>query len=385
MVGRVVKVVRRRRLTFYSLPGLPVIVALLALSSSVVVASDRNQSATGGSAGKVYTDDLAPLVPIPDKYAQDDLAPLVPPPDNSDPSTVTGPQIRPLTGTVMVGHALDLEVKNCFVYTPEGGSEYIECNDRVVPADYETAPLTHVFKVLKWYVNGIEGGNGTVGRVQGSGKTAKYIAPDNVPNPATVALSADIDVAGQGKFLVNAELTIVDSVIHVAVHFDGRREEHGETIDYAGRAELDYARVGAFGGGVQYNLAAHSSDTRLKIEKWDTRSDSLTCTLKNASLRPSADVPYSGTFFVYTSLNSYVFGALMEVVATVRCRDGDTVYDEEVTPRVLLTTSKGPPDPGFQPIAKDGSFSGKSTLAMPLDEDEEGTVSQSMEWQAKKR
>ena len=106
--------------------------------------------------------------------------------------------------------------------------------------------------------------------------------------------------------------------------------------------------------------------------------------MKTASLRPSADVPYSGTFFVYTSLNSYVYGALMEMVATVRCRDGDSVYDEEVTPRVLLTTSKGPPDPGFQPIAKDGSFNGKSTLAMPLDEDEEGTVSQTMEWQAKK-
>ena len=76
---------------------------------------------------------------------------------------------------------------------------------------------------------------------------------------------------------------------------------------------------------------------------------------------------------------------MMEVVAIVRCKDGDSVYDEQVAPRVLFTTSKGPPDPGMQPIAKDGSFSGKSSLMLPLDEDEEGKVTQSMEWHAKKQ
>jgi len=330
-------------------------------------------------------DELAPLIPIPGKGADDDLAPLVPPPGTSDPSTLSGPQIRPLSGSVMVSHQRNLEIKNCFSYTPEGGSEYFECNDSVVPEGYETAPLTQTFKVLNWRVNGIEGGNGVVGRIKGTGKSATYIAPDKAPNPSTVAVSAEIDVTGQGKYLVNAELTIVESVVYVDVYFSGRREEHGEVIDYAGLAEIDYVRVATFNGGVQYNLDPHSSDTRLRIDKWDIHSDSVTCTLKKATLRPNVDAPFNGTFFIYSSLNSYVFGALMEVVGIVRCKDGDSVYDEEVTPRVLFTTSKGPPDPGMQPIAKDGSFSGKSSLMLPLDEDEEGKVTQSMEWHAKKQ
>ena len=336
-------------------------------------------------------DELAPLIPIPEKGPDDDLAPLVPPHDTSDPSSLSGPQIRPLSGTVMVSHQRNLEIKNCFVFTPEGGSEYFECNESIVPEGYENAPLTHPFKVLKWYVNGIEGGNGVIGRVNGTGKTATYIAPAKVPSPSTVAVSADIDVAEQGKYTVNAELTIVESVIHADVYFSGRREEHGENIDYSGLAELDYMRVRIFDGGVQYNLDPHSSDTRLRIDTWNIRSDSLTCHLIKASTRPNLDVPYSGTFFTYSTLNSYVFGALLEVVGIVRCKDGDTVYDEEVAPRVLFTTSKGspapglPPDPGFQPIPKDGDLSGKSTMSMPLDEDGEDKVNQSMEWHARKQ
>ena len=344
-------------------------------------------------------DELAPLAPIPDKGSDDELAPLIPIPDkgpddelapltiSSDSSNLLGLQIRPPNATLMTARSIDLEIKNCFSYNPESGSSHIECDEIFIAGNAEQYKKLINFKASKWSVNGIEGGNTVVGRVTANGadgKEAIYTAPDNVPNPATVAVSTEIATQGKSKVLVQANITIIKKAMLVSVKFSGAREQGGETINYAGTASLNYVRADVFNGGIRYDLEPRSVDTHVRIDKWDMHSDSLNCQLKQAVTSPSPMAPYTGNFLIYTNLNSYVMGALIEMLGSVECKDGDSTYIEEVTPRILLTTSKGPPDPGFQPIAKDGSFKGKSILTMPLDEDNEEGVKQSMEWTAKK-
>lgn len=321
----------------------------------------------------VAADELAPLV----------QPPRVPPNDVSDPSSLEGHQIRPLTATVRVGNALSLEIKNCFSYSPEEGSSYIECNAGVVPSNYEQAPLLGSFNASRWSVNGVEGGNANVGRVEADGAKAVYTAPDKVPDPATVAVSAEISTSGQGKRLVNAEITVVERLIHVSVRFSGRREEHGEIVDYSGVADMDYVRADSFEGGVRYDLVINSPDTRVVVDKWNIRSDSIRCVLKSPVTRHNLDAPYSGNFFVYTSLQSYTFGAMIEMVGMVKCKDGESSYEEEVTPSLLLTTSKGPPDLGLQPVSENEKYRGSISLQMSFDEDG-GNLTQAMEWFAQK-
>lgn len=308
----------------------------------------------------------------------------VPPVDASDPSELEGYQIRPLSATVRASHSINLEIKFCFPYTPEGGSSYTECNTNHLPNNYELFPLLLPFSSSMWSVNGIEGGNDVVGRIRAEGNKATYIAPAKAPNPATVSVSAEIATKDKGKLMVNAEITVVESVIHASVRFSGKREEHGEIIDYAGVAELDFVRADLFSGGIRYDCNARSPHTWVRIDTWNTRSDTLTCRLKGPVTRLNRDTPFSGNFFIYSDLNSYVLSTLFEMVGIVECRDGDSTYLEEVNAPVMLTTSKGPPDPGFQPIVQGGLFRGKSTLTMPLDEDDEGRVDQTMEWTAKK-
>ena len=344
-------------------------------------------------------DELAPLIPIPDKGPDDDLAPLIPIPDkgpddelaplitSSDPSNLLGLQVRPPNATLMAARSITLNIKHCFSYNPESGQAHIECDERFLKDNADQYNKLINFKASKWSVNGIEGGNNVIGHVTVNGpdgKEATYTAPDNAPDPATVAVSAEIASQGRSKVLVQANITIIKKAVLVSVKFSGTREEGGETINYAGTASLNYVRADVFNGGVRYDLEPHSVDSHVRIDKWDTTSDSVHCHLKRPAISPSPMVPYTGNFFIYTNLNSYVMGALIEMVGNLECQDGDSTHIEEVTPRILLTTSKGPPDPGFQPIGKDGSFKGKSTLTMPLDEDNEEGVKQSMEWTAKK-
>jgi len=72
-------------------------------------------------------------------------------------------------------------------------------------------------------VNGIVGGNGTVGTISGSGQSATYTAPATKPSPDTVTVTANVDAAwgNTDKVIVFSDITISDTKsMHGTLTFD---------------------------------------------------------------------------------------------------------------------------------------------------------------------
>ncbi|WP_309573017.1 hypothetical protein, partial [Deinococcus sp.] len=105
----------------------------------------------------------------------------------SDWGSVPGMQLSPDVATVRVGQSLPLTVVVCDDLPPGQGNTHgfpvLACDSNVV-----------LNKVARhWSVNGVAGGNATIGTVgvNGSGE-AVYTAPARAPNPNPVAVSAQI-------------------------------------------------------------------------------------------------------------------------------------------------------------------------------------------------
>lgn len=78
---------------------------------------------------------------------------------------------------------------------------------------------------------------------------------------------------------------------YAKVRFNGKREEHGETIECAGTADLHRYRAESFQVGARYGLIPGCSHTRVEFDKWDVRSDSIGCQLVSKASAASSDVP----------------------------------------------------------------------------------------------
>jgi hypothetical protein len=64
--------------------------------------------------------------------------------------------------------------------------------------------------ISDWSVNGVVGGNSTVGTIKGNRDTAIYTAPAKKPTPNTVAVSAKIKLTGSLNPTVVSNITISD-------------------------------------------------------------------------------------------------------------------------------------------------------------------------------
>lgn len=60
-----------------------------------------------------------------------------------------------------------------------------------------------------WQVNGVEGGDTTIGQIADNAMTGSYKAPSSVPTPASVTVSATLSL-GNKKAIAAAEVTIID-------------------------------------------------------------------------------------------------------------------------------------------------------------------------------
>ena len=63
--------------------------------------------------------------------------------------------------------------------------------------------------ISDWSVNGVVGGNSTIGTIKGNRDTAIYTAPAK-PTPNTVAVSAKVNLTGSQNPLVVSNITISD-------------------------------------------------------------------------------------------------------------------------------------------------------------------------------
>ena len=115
----------------------------------------------------------------------------------SDYSNIEGVQIRPGSATVGTSGTVSLYVRICTRETIAGDPDLTAL---VYACDDELAPLS---TISNWSVNGISGGNNTVGRVASTGTfAARYTAPASVPQNNPVAVSVETNFAGASALLV---------------------------------------------------------------------------------------------------------------------------------------------------------------------------------------
>jgi hypothetical protein len=158
----------------------------------------------------------------------------------SDWSLLAGAQLRPPSASVKTGETLTLTAVECWTeeeeLAPLPGEQLAPLPPRFDcdPAGEQLAPLP--LTLSNWSVNGIGGGNSTVGTVSAQGVTATYRAPSVRPDPSTVAVSVDVSNLKLGsqtfaKTVLVSNVTIVDA---------------GEVATWRGPVTFSWSEVDAF-------------------------------------------------------------------------------------------------------------------------------------------
>lgn len=102
-------------------------------------------------------------------------------------SLVEGVQMIPGGALVLENASLPLAVVSCYVEDAATGA--------LAPLGYvcdDSSGLAPLYDVDQWAVNGVAGGDGAHGTIEGDGHTATYHAPATTPTPPTVRVSARV-------------------------------------------------------------------------------------------------------------------------------------------------------------------------------------------------
>ena len=215
----------------------------------------------------------------------------------TDFSLVKGFQIQPASKTIRTNESAALNIVYC--YQPALGDNDLQplgfaCDT----SDDQLAPLLPTAVVSDWSVNGIIGGNSSVGTVSGSSAAATYIAPGTAPNSNPVAVSAQV-AYGSVAVTVVANITVV-----------------GRSMSYTG--SVLYSSDMAGGGIVVTHALANVTwtqfedlgDVRSYVPTGSITADSVSIAgcdpLNNVTVPIKATVPHGPgpTMVVYTASNS---------------------------------------------------------------------------------
>lgn len=153
----------------------------------------------------------------------------------SDWSPVVGPQVRAPKSVSLVRRTVDLSFNVC---VPVDASALPLCQKGPEPCNIASCTDGAGPGDEGWSVNGIKGGNPSIGTIRGTGSKVTFVSPDQIPNPDTVAVSYafsfDTDV-GRRTGTSKGEVKIVDPQVGGLVSFEGA----GLGI-YSGTADLFY-------------------------------------------------------------------------------------------------------------------------------------------------
>lgn len=176
----------------------------------------------------------------------------------SDWSLLAGVQLRPPSASVRIGDTLTLTVIDC--YTEEEELAPLP----VVPGEEELAPLPGPrfdcdpsgeqlaplpLKLSNWSVNGIGGGNSTVGTVSaGADYSATYTAPSMRPDPSTVAASVEASkVKLDGRTFAKATLVSNVSIVGEIETYRGTFQLSWQETDTTGTRSINASGTLEFG------------------------------------------------------------------------------------------------------------------------------------------
>lgn len=234
-------------------------------------------------------------------------------------STLSGYQLQPDSKTLKTGARQALRVVNCS--PPEVGAEELALLWHAGKDIYECEAVSPA-TISDWSVNGIVGGNTSIGTITGSRDTATYTAPATKPNPATVAVSAKVNLKGSLNTLMVSNITITDL------------SKYSGTVKFSSKAPTGGGiGVGITNGTatVTWTLEEELPDVRTYIAS-GTISGDLAPEMEDVNCKP---VPVSGKIesgdklVVYTERANwnpatYSFGLVMadrDTMLTTKCTD----------------------------------------------------------------
>lgn len=124
----------------------------------------------------------------------------------TDETVVPRYKLVPQSKTIKVKQSLPMQVAYC--YPPKSSADKTSLG---TPCEnLQDMDLASVSMVTEWSVNGILGGNGTVGTISGHGDTATYTAPATKPSSNPVTVSAQVNFGGGNKTRVVSTIKITD-------------------------------------------------------------------------------------------------------------------------------------------------------------------------------
>jgi len=233
-------------------------------------------------------------------------------------SKLAGYQLQPASKTLRTGATQALRVVNCAL--PAVGADDPVPLVHTCEGIYEgevVSPAT----VSDWSVNGVVGGNNTVGTIQGNRDKATYTAPANKPNPGTVAVSAKISLAGSQNPTVVANITISD-----LARYAGK-------VSFTSKAGMGGVNITDGLADVVWVLAEDLPDVR-SFTAEGTISGNLAPAMEGMDCDPvhvSGKIDSSNKLLVYTERANWNAGTHAfnvspenpEPMLTAQCRTGD--------------------------------------------------------------
>jgi len=168
----------------------------------------------------------------------------------SDWSLVWAYQIRPPSQSVKVRESAYFRIVFC--YDPKMYLDDKTISSLGYQCDPAYADIAPIFpdpgEILAWRVNGIDGGNDTLGTIAGSSishAVGHYIAPQSRPNPDTVTVSGQFNWRGQLQ-IVTADITILDNLRQFSGSFQADYSDAGMTYHVSGTVNWSETSVDVF-------------------------------------------------------------------------------------------------------------------------------------------
>ena len=268
-------------------------------------------------------------------------------------------RIVPERATVGVGKTLNLQVQMCF--TLEGARNEVTGIKPVLGHKWRSLDLFfNAIEIHNWLVNGIPGGNSTVGTIN----YGLYTAPATKPNPDTVEVTVEFNEGiSHTIYYLRASIKIDDNPEYFGeMRFSAKHKDtNGDTWTATGWSDITLARTYDSGVASTYTL---TTPTKIVFTSYETVKAKKTCTMISQVTMLDTANSQEELFIQKTSSKYFFTGAL---AATISMKCVDRLYDpptvtfETGSFQIALMTSRYPADVVLRPLGDGQTLTGPST------------------------
>jgi len=240
----------------------------------------------------------------------------------SDWANMSGWQLVPGSSQVRAGHSKNLLIKSCDLKEYDDGMGGTITSLSVYDCTNSRAPSA----VGSWAVNGVAGGNPTLGKISNvETHGATFTAPEEVPTPETVEVSVEM-TTGRAKEILIARVRITKTLGYlgtVRLTAIARGGSAIEATTLQARAEVLFLRTSDDATSANYDLEA--ADSRIDVLTWGFEGLSESCKPRgNATVSPSLKEGLYGAMGITKDPKTYSFNGTVSLSVPARCRSRST-------------------------------------------------------------